>query len=456
MIIFRFRDRRRSHRVRPPAGRIAKARTLRDFPGDDWWQALHRIADAEVPGVREAFLAALQELLDATDFEAVARALEAKDIGAVMEAIPWEQFEQALAPLRETLERIWIAGAEVSRASTAAQLLLELPFQVPPRRAIEWARAHVGELIVDISHQTRMAIRDVIVQQLQAGVHPSQSIRTIRSMIGLTRRQARAVANLQAELLADGVGLPEVARQVERYRRRLIADRAENIARTETMQAANAGHRGLWEAAVDEGLINGGEWEREWVAVVPDPDERTCELCEALDGQRAPIGGTYPDGTLGPTKHPRCRCVERLVRSEGAQTVAPGAPLERPGSTPAVIGSIPDSIELPEWATSREVRLTQEQFDHIIRRRGPSSADLDFVLRRVEQVLQAPSHFGWSPNQPRRLSLFRWFPADQKGVLVGLKVLPGEVWLATAYPMGRSTLRQAIRAGKLRVIGKRA
>ena len=384
MILFRFRDRRPVRKARPPLARIAKARTVRPFPGDDWWEALQRIADDAVPGVREAFLAAIATLVDAVSLEAIEAALADGDIGAAIAAIPWETLEESLAPMRVQLEEIFDAAIEVSRQSTLVHAGLELAFDVPNRYAIEWARQHVGELIVGVSHETRTAIREVIARQLETGMHPMQSARLIRPMIGLTRRHSAAVNNLRARLVEDGVPPQQIDRLVDQYRRRLLNLRAQNIARTETMAAANAGHRALWQSAVDNGLINAEEWEREWVAVVPDPDARTCAVCRALDDQRAPVGGTFGGGLDGPPAHPSCRCVERLVPREAAPGAADGPAPEAQPEPPAEV-AVPEA----QAAEQRAANLDQvEQRIAALDRENLVALDADgnIVLDRVGAV----------------------------------------------------------------------
>lgn len=86
--------------------------------------------------------------------------------------------------------------------------------------------------------------------------------------------------------------------------------RANVIARTESMRAANGGQREAWLQAVDSGLLS-GRARRTWIAT---PDEGVCPLCEALDGQTADLDGEYPDdGGDGPPLHPNCRCTEGVA-----------------------------------------------------------------------------------------------------------------------------------------------
>lgn len=68
----------------------------------------------------------------------------------------------------------------------------------------------------------------------------------------------------------------------------------ETIARTETIKAAV----GAYEKQLEEsGLVEEVEW-------VTADDDRVCDECQSLDGQRFPIGQGPRPGSI----HPRCRC----------------------------------------------------------------------------------------------------------------------------------------------------
>jgi hypothetical protein len=159
-----------------------------------------------------------------------------------------------------------------------------------------------------VGAETRFAIRRIIEQGIHTGTHPDVTARLIANAVGLTNKQAQAVARFR-----EAQSGPTAEALTSRYARTLLRFRARMIARTETLQAANAGRREQWLQEMRDGLILGERWEREWVAIVPS-DGRTCPFCEEHDGQRAPIDGVYEDGSPGPPGHPICRCTEKLVR----------------------------------------------------------------------------------------------------------------------------------------------
>lgn len=147
----------------------------------------------------------------------------------------------------------------------------EINLEDPNSRAAVWAREHVGWLIDDITQTTRERIQEAVA-----------------------RAQEEGDLRQQYQDVLDAVGDEE---------------RAELIARTESMTAVNAGTREAWHQAVDDGLLPPTA-RRQWIATL---DEGVCPLCEALDGRETDMEGEYEPGVEGPPLHPRCRCTEGVA-----------------------------------------------------------------------------------------------------------------------------------------------
>jgi SPP1 gp7 family putative phage head morphogenesis protein len=152
----------------------------------------------------------------------------------------------------------------------------ESQFRSTDPRAVDWIDKHGAELIDGISETLRDDIRDTMATAFED--------------------QDKTVAEIADELNA------------------LLDDpnRADNIARTETMRASNEGQLEAWDQAVEDGLLTGEE-QVEWITT---PDDRLCDICEPMDGQTTGLGDTFDvDGEEmdGPPAHPRCRCTIGLV-----------------------------------------------------------------------------------------------------------------------------------------------
>lgn len=169
------------------------------------------------------------------------------------------------------------------------------------------AARSAARLVTEIARETMLAIRDVIVQAIIEGNPPAAAARSIRSMVGLNRQQARAAEAYRQELIDSGLSADRIERDMDRYVAKAIRERSRTIARTEVMQALNEGARETYRQAQREGLLTDAAV-KEWLTT---DDEKACPICEPLDGVQVPLGDDFEteNGPLpGPPAHPRCRC----------------------------------------------------------------------------------------------------------------------------------------------------
>lgn len=147
---------------------------------------------------------------------------------------------------------------------------LAMRFDATNPAAVAWAKDHAAELAKNLSETTEQVIKDAIARVTEEG-DLDQAYDVIEAAVGDDAR-------------------------------------AELIARTEVMTAANEGQRQAWDQATDEGLLTGDE-RVAWIATAD-----ACPLCEELDGAERDLDGEYPDdGGEGPPLHPNCRCTEGIV-----------------------------------------------------------------------------------------------------------------------------------------------
>jgi hypothetical protein len=291
------------------------------------WRVLGAIEDDAVPGLQRAFLAALTTLHAAVDVDVddVAQALATHDTARVVALVPLDAFVTALEAILPELERV----AAAAHDATAAELRGALPDAVTPAEAsaiearlglplaelspdvIQAIRDHGAALVREVTDETRAAIVEALERAALDGLDVQAAAQAIAEIVGLTRRQAAAVARYRAALEAEGRDPAQVDRMVARVVARLRRQRAQVIARTETNRAMNLGRRGTWRDLVAQGLLDPARWRRQWLTVLPAPG--VCPICAPLDGTTAPIEGPYPDGSDGPPAHPLCRCSEVLI-----------------------------------------------------------------------------------------------------------------------------------------------
>jgi acyl-CoA synthetase (AMP-forming)/AMP-acid ligase II len=208
--------------------------------------------------------------------------------------------------------------ADLTRLRAAAQSKTTLTFDSTNPRAVAYAKEKAGKLVTSLTKDNRAALNKIISQSIQDQLPPTTAAKLVQSVIGLTDDQADAVSNAYGKLVVSpgktvqvgskAVRVPVSPSQsffdneVEAYSNRLLASRAETIARTETLDAINEGQEQLWGQAVAAGYLDEGA-QKVWIA-----NDTACPLCLDLDGVAVPLDEEFDDGVDGPPLHPNCEC----------------------------------------------------------------------------------------------------------------------------------------------------
>lgn len=300
------------------------------------WDELMLLIDKRLaPAIARAFKEAVRLIQDGFTLKELAELLTA---GQTVAAEQLVVRAGSMSGLKAATQRVLLEAAkdELARASRLFNIGLHLDHFSPT--VVSFAEQHVGRLVTNIVADQRAVINDIIVDALKTGKHPYETAREIRLFIGLTPDQRRAVVNYRdalqrqdmnalARALRDRRSDPKILRLfqegkpltpldinrlVEAYAERWLNHRAVTIARTESLQALNMGHRLAWVQAAADGKFDAATLYRRWFT---SPDERLCPVCQ-------PIPGMNPDGVAlweafqtpnGPVMdaplHPNCRCV---------------------------------------------------------------------------------------------------------------------------------------------------
>lgn len=157
--------------------------------------------------------------------------------------------------------------------------------------AITWTTEHSAELVVEITNETMLAIREYIKVGVNAGKSIQKIAMELRPLVGLTERQIMAVANYHEMLILErpDYTVATLRDMTNTYARRLHRRRATTIARTETAFALTEGQRQGY------GQMGIKKLER-----VEDPD--CCDICADAQGKIYTIDeaqGVLPE-------HPNC------------------------------------------------------------------------------------------------------------------------------------------------------
>ena len=184
-------------------------------------------------------------------------------------------------------------------------------FDLKSPEAIAWIEKYGASQVKYVNATTKVTIRQISNLGLSQGLSPAEQSKLIKQYVGLLPQHAIAVQTYQDGLLRSGTDEITVQRLADKYAAKLLKWRADTIGLTESHTATNEGSRQAIENAVDRGVLSKEDWEQEWLVAA---DDRLCDLCEAMAGTHAEIGGEFPDGSDGPPKHPRCRCNAILSR----------------------------------------------------------------------------------------------------------------------------------------------
>jgi hypothetical protein len=289
---------------------IVKARYVDTAPDDSFWRVLHRLADKALGGFRRSLLAVLGSvgvsiprdrltaLTIAGDAEALAQAVQ-----QVWQTVGVSGLQEHVAPQVQAL------ALEAAEVTTLADISVR--FNVEDQEALRAIERFTGQRMTAISDTTLEAVRGIIRRAFEAGTPITQQIAEIQELVGLTPKQAESVSRYRQGLLEAGEKPTRIDALVEKRTRALRRQRAESIARTESMAAVHEGQQERWRQAVRDGLMDTGRFRR---YLVITPDDRLCPVCAAVPGLNPEgVGLEQPFETPGgsvqhPPIHVMCRC----------------------------------------------------------------------------------------------------------------------------------------------------
>jgi hypothetical protein len=142
--------------------------------------------------IRRAFEQAVRERKESINLTALAAAIEARDIGRAIDIAGITRAD--MFPLDQAAKGAYFEGGGLLAAEAPAfAARIALDGNAP--RAVEWARANVGELITRVVEEQRDNIRTIITQHVADGRGPVAAARAVRAEIGLTSQQSGFVDN---------------------------------------------------------------------------------------------------------------------------------------------------------------------------------------------------------------------------------------------------------------------
>jgi hypothetical protein len=268
---------------------------------------LSTAADRLEPQLLEALLRAFVDMQSGVDRAALTRLLDAGNLRGVLELLDPVELAAALEPVAALSRAAFVEGTTLG-ATSASGLWPE---------AQGYAQLHAAEMVKGISEETRLALRTAVHGAIRDGIPRRELERTIRGLIGLNTPQTAASLAYRQSLIDAGLPLDKVQARSERYITKKIRERANTIARYETMSAMNAGRREADLRAQAQGWL-GPHAKKEWLASAGGGKFPACAKCAAMNGVQVLLRENFPyDGRpiAGPPGHPRCRCITVTIPS---------------------------------------------------------------------------------------------------------------------------------------------
>ena len=298
------------------------------------YKKLHVIADTELPELLDKLqsklgadavskLTLLSSSVDIGDEDSVWELLDLDSyisgllaaLQASSESVIGESFVLGAAMLASKVPGVKFDAVNQTLSANVNGQDVELKYSFNMRNPLaqKYIADSAGDLVKNISNDTKLAIKRVLSNAFEYGGSPSEQAEALKQFIGLTKQMQEQVAKYKQSLEEHGLDSSEVTKLVAELRDRKLQERCESIARTETINAANEGLRLAWVQAQHDGLLD-AKWVRVWIVT---PDDRLCPFCSAMSGKTATLNGSFTssmDGSKvsGPGLHTRCRCTVSL------------------------------------------------------------------------------------------------------------------------------------------------
>lgn len=291
--------------------------------------------------IRKAFYASVKLARENINYGALERAFAAGNVRAALDALRMDRstFNEYADALDAGFTRSGVqTAASMTGLKTPTGQKATIRFDVRDPYVESLMRDHSSTRIKGIVDDTLAGVRSVLEAGMRAGNGPRTVATAIAGrinpltgkreggIIGLTKAQMDNVLKAAGELvdvnnkealrnyltrkmrnqrydgyvkraINDGTPIPaDIRRKMGiAYENRALMVRAETIARTEALQGLHAGQRGAFDQAIEKGLVQPDEIERQWDA---SGDGRTRDSHEAMNGQTVAFNEPYktPDG----------------------------------------------------------------------------------------------------------------------------------------------------------------
>ena len=176
------------------------------------------------------------------------------------------------------------------------------------RQEIIDAAGDVQQALIKGLTETKLkSIAEILADGLEKQQGVDGIARRLRDQIDLRPDQIRSLSKYEDELRAKGITGDELAKALGKREDKLIRERAELIARTETRNAVEAGEQLV--------ALNRGQTHKIWITTGDSVVSDGCAENEAAGP--VPINEAFPSGHMHAPRFPGCRCSSAYVTDSG-------------------------------------------------------------------------------------------------------------------------------------------
>jgi SPP1 gp7 family putative phage head morphogenesis protein len=274
----------------------------------DWVKKFQGIGDRAAARMRRTFLAKVDETRSKTAWSEVSKAIPQGYL-ATYNAIHWGAWKMtpiiALAYFEASKAGKAYLNRVIKKEEEEEDVSMRFSFDMDNPAAINWIESYSAMQLRDMAHQDMLLVRDVLARGARAKITNKQIARQLEQTIGLTHNSAIAVLNYEDKMRKQGLKESQISTLSDKYYNKLLRQRAETIALTESHTSTNKAWKDEISRSVHDGTLNRRQYQLVWYTSL---DERRCPQCGALHGETAPVDADKVQGEWPPL-HPRCRCV---------------------------------------------------------------------------------------------------------------------------------------------------
>lgn len=232
--------------------------------------------------------------------------------------LQWQQFYAMF--VADALQPLW-DGAFEATAAQISSVRNGFQYDKGAPAVRRWTENRAADFVTSCSKETQAGIRAALKHSVyHEDISVDELAQVIRPMVGLTRPQVVANQNYYNRLLDGGMKSEKAAQRSIKYAEQQHRYRAQMIARTESAMAYNHAEYEVVRQAQADGYM--GHANKVWCTA---DDERTCDVCGALDGKSVEMDDNFEFQTKLPKSkgmarvppaHPHCRCTTLYEESD--------------------------------------------------------------------------------------------------------------------------------------------